>query len=304
MLMVELVDDYFYWKRLTPALMESEDPKIGPLAAAAVIGDGAALNKLMNHYARSLHGIAARYVGVDSAHDVVQDVFAAIVEGKFKHYAQKFATDGQTVTLILSRAVTNAASNKRKKLSNKELSGGGKIGGFADPDQGGLDPEQGGTNIAGASKGGGISTAERELVFTALARARTHAKLSPAENQFVDELFKTGYFFGTPDAPKLKEIAMKIWPDKTPNAAGAAATRAKDRFLKQLCLDPELKKFRVGTASSFSKDFEPLCAKFKEDVDPVVFMAVKLGLVEDVSVPDRDKAYAEVLRWTVALRYM
>lgn len=299
MYMVEAVDAYFALVRPAPFLAESgggpcgepHSKKVGDVACRAALGDRSAQNDLASHYYAMLIGNVLPILrSHDLAADAVQTVFLKLASGDFKALAPKFHANGHTVTLVLNRAVKNVALDMLKKKSSQELSGGGKVGLEPSADApGGIDPE--------AYQSGALSAGETELVHNALRRARDTAKLSPQEGQFVDTLLKVGYFSGSPDAPKIKEIAAQIWPEKTSGAASTAATRAKDRFLKQLCLDPELKQFRVGSSSYFSKNFEPLCAKVKEDVDPVVVTAVRLGLVENITYPDRDKAYEEVLRW-------
>jgi DNA-directed RNA polymerase specialized sigma24 family protein len=292
MLMTEAVEAFLYMTRLS-YLSETTDFQV--IARKAAMADPAAIDFLTRHYYVKLWTFAKSFLpSPDLADDLTQEVFIKLSRGAFEKYAQTWFDNPGSVYRMLATAVRNAALNYKRDNAKKALTGGGGAVGAGGEDDVTFDPEDTKT---------GFSIAERQLVAAALQRARATAKLKPDEIKFVDELLQSGFFSGsTPEGFSLVALAKKIWPDKTANAAGVSGNRAKNRFLKALCQDDELKKLlptgaaREGSSSFFRSNFEPLCSKV-EDADPVVVMAVRLGLVEDIADPDRDKAYDEVLRW-------
>jgi len=291
MLMTEAVDAYLYLSRLTVerAIAESDDSEVGEIAAKAALGDGNAIGQMFVRYQRPLTRIAAAIVGQDLAQDAVSETFIRLTKGSFAQHAEKFR-DGRTAWLMLARTTTNISKDFLKRRRETPVAMGT---GADDVDDREMDP---------VDKSAGPSRKELETVHAALTRAKEKAKLSPEEKQFVDMLLSTGMKLsgGKTDADgktSIKDLAIQIWPDKKPNAAEVSAVRARKRFLKQLCLDPEIKallptgRTRDAKSSFFGKNFKPLC---DEQTNPVGWFAEQIGLN---FTADPDGTYDAVLRW-------
>ena len=270
-LLEEAVNAHLFFHR---PISEAESPKLVALAKKAVEGDMGALNDLITSLQRNLVATAKAVVkNPDDAEDVVQDALMAVL-GK-PDSIKRFKNDPKGVIPFLHKTVRNKAINLGKKLSRGKST--------ADP-----------STLPAASTPSRLGDEAKKVVRDAIKRALESTKLSKAERAFLTDMFGGEDIKGT-------EYGAAGKLGKKHGVPSHQQTRARDKFLKQLCTDKELcDLLPSGRARKHGAKIAGLptniCDKVKgscvED-----FAAHLYGLNEDASWLRGDAAADLVLSW-------
>ena len=289
MLMIEAVDAYFTMMRLTTALIEADGHAPGEggedwhqVVEKAALGDNAAIGQVYMRYAPTLTKIARGIVG-DDAEDIVADVFVKLKAGAFKVKAPDWHHNAQLAWASIKTAVFNAAIHSKNKGAHKSVGSGGEDDVHYDP---------------AASTDSDEASKVYKTVQDAVTKHLEAGKFNDAEKAFIQGVAANGLWSGKAKKggtqQSNKSIAAPLWPHLSPESAASLGGKAKKRFLKSLCNDPELKALVDLTGAG--NTLNAICVESVEH-DTVLLFALAAGLVESVDLLDPDATYDVVLGW-------